>query len=160
MKKFLTLFLIILTAVLNIGCNKKSPEVTLVTTGLKFTLETTLGDTDYEYAVEIDKNGRFCATAVLPQSLEGLTYHTEKGQLFAEFKGLETEISSTEGIIPTLYGVFSNASQGNITEADGSIKISGETPVNYCLFVAQTGLPLKLETDSGLVFYFKNPTII
>lgn len=160
MKKTLILLLVLLTAVLNIGCTKKSPDVTLVTTGLKFTLEVALGGKDYEYTVEIDEKGELCATAVLPKSIEGLTYTTESGNFFTEFKGLKTETNAPGGIIPTLYAVFSDAAQNGITETGDNIKISGKTPVNYCLFVAQTGLPLKLEIDSGLVLYFKNPTLI
>ena len=160
MKKALILLLVLLTAVLNIGCTKKSPDVTLVTTGLKFTLETALGGTDYEYNVEIDQNGEFSATAVLPKNISGLTYYTDNGQLFAEFKGLKTETNAPSGIIPTLYDCFNTAKTAEIAEENKEYKISGETPVNYCLFVAQTGLPLKLETDSGLVFYFKNVSLI
>lgn len=161
MKKLLLILLLIFTAVLNTGCTKKSPDVTAVTTGLKFTLETSIQNKSYIYDVEIDQNGKITAVAVMPEKIKGLKFVLEKDKAFAEFKGLKTEIEANNGIIPQFYETLEDIRQnGKVYNNEGQYKISGEAPVSYCLFIAQTGLPLKLETDSGLVFYFKNVSLI
>lgn len=161
MKKLFLCLSLLLTLVLNTGCTKKSPEVTAVTTGLKFTLETNLQNTDYCYDVEIDQNGKITAVAIMPKKIKGLKFTLEKDKATAEFKGLKTEIEVGDGIIPQFHKILEDIRQnGKAYNSEGQHKINGKSPVNYCLFVAQTGLPLKLEIETGDVFYFKNATLI
>lgn len=157
MKRTLLTLILIFTAVLNVGCTKKSPEVTLVTTGLIFNLETKVQNTDFKYNVEIDENGDFTATVLLPENIKGYIIKTENGKFLGEFKGLSTETEG--GIIKTLYDCFNTAKTAETAEENGEYKISGKTEFSFDLYLGQTGLPLKLETDLGDIFYFKNITL-
>ena len=158
MKRTLLIFTLILTAVLNIGCSKKSPEVTLVTTGLIFNLEYTAQNTNFKYNVKIDEKGDFTATVLEPENLKGYVIKTENGKFLGEFKGLSAEVDG--GAVKTIYNCFNTAKNSAASEENGEYKISGKADFSFNLYLGQTGLPLKLETDLKDVFYFKNVTLV
>lgn len=157
MKKIFCLFFCI---ILLSGCNKKSSEVTAVTTGLSFDAIVVSEDTETEYNITISKKGEI--NAVCPSN--GISYKYNSDSLDITYKELtySTDLSSVpEGfILDFINTVFKDCSKKSPLNRNNQYFLKGNTEnYNYTIYFGATGLPLKIETQN-LTITIKKTTII
>lgn len=147
------------------GCNKKSSDVTAVTTGLSFTAKINHNDILTVYDVIINDNGDLTLTTISGNN-EGLIINFRDNKAILNFNGLtcETDISSLpEGIIADfLYSIFQNAENTPVYLEDEEYYISGETAqYQYKIHLSKMGLPIKIEDNkNNISVIIKNVSII
>ncbi len=162
MKKIV--FLVLSSLIILSGCKNTSPEVTPVTTGLKFNAEITYLDKIYNYNVKIYENGNL---EMSTDSVPKVKYFFSGDKITLNHNSIshETEISSLQsGLnLDFLYSVFKSLSKMNNKTNTNSENyyIKGDTgKYKYTCFFGMSGLPIKItEQDFGLNVAIKNVSI-
>lgn len=146
------------------GCNKKSSDVTAVTTGLSFTAKINYNNVLTVYDVIINDDGNLTLATVSGNN-KGLIINFSNNKASLNFNGLtcETDISSLpEGIIADfLYSVFQNARNLPVYSEDEEYFIQGEkSRYQYKIYLSKMGLPIKIEDNkNGISVIIKNVSI-
>lgn len=166
MKKILC-FILCLCFFIPTGCNKKSSDVTAVTTGLSFTAEISYKNNTVSYSVTIFDNSD-TEIKTLSDSLSGLCYTFSGETVTVSYNGLEYNIpisSLPEGIITDfLYSVFCTVKENNsavMSENDEYYISDRNEKYSFKIYLGETGLPLKIEdSENGITAIIKNASII
>ncbi len=144
MKKIICLIFIILLSFS--GCAKKSPEVTPVTTGLKFNAQIISGEQKLNCSVKIDTNGN------MQMKTDQIEYLFSGNTVTLNYSDIshKTEISALPKNTYTdlLYIIFNSVSKSGkcVISDDKEYYISNSTDkYKYTCFFAETGVPLKIE---------------
>ena len=144
MKKIICLIFLILLSFS--GCAKKSPEVTPVTTGLKFNAQITSGEQKLNCSVKIDANGN------MQMKIDQIEYLFSGNNVTINYADIshKTEISALPKNTYTdlLYIIFNSISKSgkSVISDDKQYYISNSTDkYEYTCFFAKTGIPLKIE---------------
>lgn len=156
MKKIISVLSFLVLAVSLCACGEKKPSVTPVTRGISFTAEVTYYNESCEAEVTVAKDGRTDMELISPDTIKGLTFHFEEGEVTAEYLGLEykTDFKALpEGACCIrLYEILKDTFDEEI-----SVAAEGE---NYCilrnigdggykLYLGGSGLPISAEEPQG-----------
>ncbi len=144
MKKIICLFFLILLSFS--GCAKKSPEVTPVTTGLKFDALLTNGEQKLNCSVKIDVNGN------MEMKVDQIEYLFSGNTVTINYADIshQTELSALpeNTLADFLYVIFNSISKSGkgVVSDDKKYYISNITDkYEYTCFFAKTGIPLEIE---------------
>lgn len=128
------------------GCTKKSPEVTPVTTGLRFNAQLKSSEQNLNCSVKIDANGNMTMKIDKIEYLfSGNTVTLSYGEI-----SHQTELSAfpKSTFADLLYAVFNSISKSGKSVVSNGEKyyISNSTEkYDYTCFFAQTGIPLEIK---------------
>ena len=166
MKKILYLSLCVLMIVLNIGCTKKSSDVTAVTTGLSFTAEIICGDIELVCNAKL-KDGKSEFIIISPEEIKDLCYIFEDENITMSYKGLEYKVNCDlpeTSALSLFCKILKNAdkSKDKVTKKDDDFILSSSFDGNdYTIYLGESGLPIKVECkDKTLKAIIKNATIL
>lgn len=147
------------------GCTNTCPEVTPVTTGLKFNAEISYLNNTYKSNVKIDENGNLeMSTDSAPQIK--YFFSGDKITLTHNEISHETEISSLQNglTLDFLYSVFKSLSKSGektLTDKDKYYIKYDTEKYKYTCFFGMSGLPIKItESNFGITVLIKDATII
>ncbi|MBR4123475.1 MAG: hypothetical protein IKT93_03570 [Clostridia bacterium] len=160
MKKIICLIFLVLLSFS--GCAKKSPEVTPVTTGLKFNAQITNGEQNLNCSVKIDANGN------MQMKIDQIEYLFSGNTITINYADIshKTELSAfpKNTFADFLYVIFNSVSKSgkDVITNDKEYYISNSTDkYEYTCFFAQTGLPLKItEKNFGITALITGAQII
>lgn len=159
---FITAFVLVLSLA---GCKKSAKEVVPKTQDISFNAEITFYNESFECAVTLTEKDGMTLTLSHPEDISGLEFKIKSGNITATFNGLEYKTDSSslpqQDIASFIYQVFKN-SDSEVFEEDDNYYIEGKTDeYSYKLYLGLTGLPLKIEENSGIInVIIKDVTII
>lgn len=161
MKKFICLMLCPLFLLIS-GCNKKSSDVTMVTTGLLFTAKLSLNGENYEYSVKITKDGNTEITSLKTN----ISYIFKGNNLTVKYGDLEYKtslLSIPNGTFADLiHTVMKSAENQKVYLENDVYFVNVKTEKYDCtIFLGQSGLPIKLtENNTGITVQICNATLL
>lgn len=166
MKKIFYSLFCILIIVTNIGCTKKSSEVTAVTTGLSFTANITYDDIKL-VCDGIINNGKSQFLISSPDNIKDLKYLFEDGSASINYKGLEYKVNGElpeNNAISFLNNILADANKikDSVTKTEEAFLISSDIGgKDYTIYLGQSGLPLKIiSKDENFEAVIKNATLL
>lgn len=166
MKKIFYSLLCILILVTNIGCNKKSSEVTAVTTGLSFTANITCGDIRL-VCNSVINNEKSEFIVLSPENIKDLQYVFEGNSASINYKGIEYKINGElpeNNAIAVLNNILVDADKikDEVTKTEETYLISSDIGgKDYTIYLGQSGLPLKIICkDENFEVVIKNATLL
>ena len=163
LKKMFVSILVFFIMFSNIGCTKKSSDVTIVTTGLSFTAEIVFDGVKFDCFTDVIDSNRMIFTFISPEAIEGLKVIFQNGSMNMEYNGLEYKSSSGFNIYPlnSVYNVFKTASYSKNIKESGNANITLYVDsIEYEIKVGQTGLPIEIKCPSKKLYVnIKNCTI-
>lgn len=149
----------------NVGCTKKSSDVTVVTTGLSFTAEIVFDSMEYSCITEIEESNKTVFTFLTPREIKGLRVVFDKDKVNMEYDGLTHTLNNSsskfiqlELIYKIFKGLKRDGKKSKNDKKEFSLLIDNS---EYIIKVGQTGLPIEISNPSKKLFVnIKNATII
>lgn len=166
MKKILLLILVFCVMFSNVGCSKKSSDVTLVTTGLSFTAEISYDSIKYSCFTEIFDSKKIVFTFENPDEIKGFKVIIDNDKMSIEYAGLSHNSNDTFlefTPFDMIYKIFKSATNNeNLKfDKDKSMILSSVDSVDYTIKIGQTGMPIEIKCPSKrLLVLMKNCTIM
>lgn len=141
------LFCLINVLFLLTGCTTSANNIKPKLNGISFNAEVSYYNEGFVCSVKIEENFDTVITILEPEEINGLKFKFSANDVIADFNGLNYKIdnnSPEQSVAEFIYNVFSNKSIA-VTKDGDNLYIEGKTKSNqYKLFIAPTGLPLKI----------------
>ena len=144
------------------GC-KKSPDVTLVTSGLEFTANVNISGEEYEYLVKVITPSYMIFETLIPQKIKGTVTEIKDEEVKLIYGELtqKTELSSLDenSHAVLIYNAFKYSTENKVEFEENEYFITSKEE-KFKFYLSEIGIPLKIvypEKDSTIII--KKPII-